>query len=285
MKATLYTFGLLALVLLFGGDIFAQNAIVVEPLTSIGEETGSQTGIGPLANKLYQYGVGIGAILAVLIIMYGGFRYMTSEAVGEKNAGREDIQRAILGLLLVLSPVIVFGVINQDILNLEFNFNRLGDYERNISNGGGGNTPTAPSFCQDYSNFRKVELDLLQGQECRDVLGGGWLRLGDSCCDAANATGSGSCCGFNEELVPPEPVEIKDFAVGFVFGELLDTPSLACKSSDSRDFDTIGECNTERGLLEGEGAAIQISCEGDVYEPPIPAANWEPLADLPWCSN
>tara|TARA_B100000745_G_C20152907_1_gene395205 strand:- start:2080 stop:3039 length:960 start_codon:yes stop_codon:yes gene_type:complete len=141
MKATLYTFGLLALALLFGAEALAQGAITVEPLTDIGVETGNQENIGSFVNQLYQYGVGLGAILAVLIIMYGGFRYMTSEAVGEKSAGREDIQRAILGLLLLLSPVIVFGVINQDILNLNFNLDNLDPdkYGRNpIDNGVGG---------------------------------------------------------------------------------------------------------------------------------------------------
>ena len=138
MKTFLYTFGLLTLALLFGGDVLAQNAIVVEPLTSIGEEAGNQAGIGPFINMLYRYGVGIGAILAVLLVMYGGFQYMTSEAVGSKSEARDAITRAILGLLLLLSPVIVFGVINRDILDLNIDLTRLGDYERlEVTNDGG----------------------------------------------------------------------------------------------------------------------------------------------------
>ena len=52
MKTFLYTFGLLALALFFGGDALAQNAIVVEPLTSIGEEAGNQAGIGPFIKPI-----------------------------------------------------------------------------------------------------------------------------------------------------------------------------------------------------------------------------------------
>ncbi|MBL1434141.1 hypothetical protein COB87_001020 [Candidatus Wolfebacteria bacterium] len=135
MKTFFYTFGLLALVLIFAPDVLAQGAVTVEPLTGIGVKPEDQANIGSFVNKLYQYGVGIGAILAVLVIMYGGFQYMTSEVVGNKSEGRAAITRAILGLMLLLSPVIVFGVINQDILNLDLNLSRLSSEG---SQGGGG---------------------------------------------------------------------------------------------------------------------------------------------------
>jgi len=282
MKTLFYTFGLLVLAFLFGADALAQGALIVEPLTSIGTEAGNQAGIGPFVNLLYKYGVGIGAILAVLLVMYGGFQYMTSEAVGNKSEGRETITRALIGLFLLLSPVLVFGVINRDILNIDLDFGRL-NYGGGVIDDGRGNTQTAPSFCQDYSNFRKVELGL--SQSCQEVIGDGWRRIDSQCCAAANATGSGSCCGFDEDLIPPEPVELGEFTVSYIFGENLTTPSLACKESGSRDFETLAECEVEDGLLQGDGAAIEITCDGTVHTPAIPAANWAPLADLPWCSN
>ena len=60
---------------------------------------------------------------------------MTSEAVGSKSEAKDAITRAILGLILLLSPVIVFSVINRDILDLDFDLSRL-------NNGGGANIET-----------------------------------------------------------------------------------------------------------------------------------------------
>ena len=128
-----------------GGVAFAQDGspLVVDTLTNLpGLEEASTGGIGPLINTLYRYGVGIGAILAVLIIIYGGFKYMTSQVPGVKADGRAEITRAILGLLLLLSPVIVFGIINQDILNFDIDLRRLDagrdPVELGTGSGGGG---------------------------------------------------------------------------------------------------------------------------------------------------
>ncbi|XKT75301.1 MAG: hypothetical protein ACJKSS_00725 [Patescibacteria group bacterium UBA2103] len=133
---------LTALSLLFiAGTAFAQGVVTVEPLTDLpGIEEAATGGVGVLINTLYTYLIGIGAISAVLIIMWGGFKYMTSEAMGDKSAGREDIQRAVLGLLLLLSPVIVFGIINRDITSLNIDLGVL-RYERaeRTNTGGGGN--------------------------------------------------------------------------------------------------------------------------------------------------
>lgn len=137
------TVGLFSL-LLIAGVAFAQDPVVVQPLTDLpGIEEAQAGGVGTLVNTLYTYLIGIGAIAAVLVIMFGGFKYMTSESIGSKSQGREDIQRAILGLLLLLSPVIVFGIINQDITRLDLDLgvlkhDRLEQSTRPGGSGSGG---------------------------------------------------------------------------------------------------------------------------------------------------
>jgi hypothetical protein len=82
--------------------------------------TASQTGLASFLNNLYKYLIGIAAVLAVIEIIWGGIEIM-GESVVKKGDGKARIQQAILGLVLVLSPVLVFTIINPAILNLSLN--------------------------------------------------------------------------------------------------------------------------------------------------------------------
>jgi hypothetical protein len=71
-------------------------------------------------NQLYVLAVGACAIIAVAQIMIAGFRWATAGGSHSTiEEARQGIQNSVLGLLLVLSPTIVFGIINPDILNLK----------------------------------------------------------------------------------------------------------------------------------------------------------------------
>ena len=59
------------------------------------------------------------------MIIWGGLEYATQDVPGAKGAGKEKILNAIFGLVLVLSPVLVFSIINPRILNLSLNLPRL----------------------------------------------------------------------------------------------------------------------------------------------------------------
>ncbi len=78
-----------------------------------------QDGLGSFINTLYTYFISIAAVLAVLEITWGGFLWMGSGAsITSKESGKKKIEMALMGLLLVLSPVIIFGIINPSVLNL-----------------------------------------------------------------------------------------------------------------------------------------------------------------------
>jgi len=72
-------------------------------------------------NSLYKYLIGLAAILAVIEIIWGGLEISTKDSVSKQSDGRERITQAIFGLILVLSPVLVFSIINPSILNLSLN--------------------------------------------------------------------------------------------------------------------------------------------------------------------
>lgn len=122
---------LFLLTLILGAPALA-GAQGFEPLTGLPAfdalSTGS-VGMSAFFNQLYVLAVGAAAIVAVAQIMIAGFKLAYSGGnYGAIEEARHNIQNAILGLLLVLSPTIVFGIINPDILKLEIN---TGIFDRN----------------------------------------------------------------------------------------------------------------------------------------------------------
>ena len=81
----------------------------------------NSTGLAAFLNNLYKYLVGLAATLAVIEIIIGGLQISTQDSVSRRGEGKHRIQQALLGLVLVLSPALVFGIINPSILNLSVN--------------------------------------------------------------------------------------------------------------------------------------------------------------------
>lgn len=88
-------------------------------------------------NALYKYLIGASVVLAIIMIMWGGMEISTQDSIGAHSEGRERITQAILGLIIVLSPVLVFSIINPAILNLSIGLKPL-DIES------GSTTPAPP---------------------------------------------------------------------------------------------------------------------------------------------
>jgi|GEM_PF-2140839 len=91
------------------------------PLTNIPflTETGNAFSLETFLNGLYRISIGIAAVVAVLQIMRAGIMYMGGDSVTEKKEAKNLIALSIGGLILVLSPVIVFSIINPEILSLK----------------------------------------------------------------------------------------------------------------------------------------------------------------------
>lgn len=91
------------------------------PLTSIPgiDAAGNAATLPDFLNNVYKLSIGLAAVLAVLQIIRAGIMYMGGDSVTEKKEARSLITLAIGGLVLVLSPVIVFSIINPKILDLK----------------------------------------------------------------------------------------------------------------------------------------------------------------------
>ena len=93
---------------------YAQGTDFIPLLPSLPgiSETASSNSLAPFLSQIYKICIGLAAVLAVLQIMRAGILYMGGDSITEKKQARELIGTALAGLLLVLSPVIVFSISN-----------------------------------------------------------------------------------------------------------------------------------------------------------------------------
>jgi len=157
------------------------------PLTNIPALTDLGTGftLEAFLNGLFRIAIGAAAVIAVLQIMRAGIMYMASDSgFAEKKEAKNLIGLAIGGLVLVLSPVIVFSIINPEILSL-----KIGGIEKLrpepgatttptvVAPAGGGNGPGAPppiipatgevnGACSVYRNGQVIPASDTIGEQC-----------------------------------------------------------------------------------------------------------------------
>src|SRR3989344_7903428 len=69
-------------------------------------------------NQIYTWSLGIAALLAVLVIIAGGYLITTASGSGEQTAkGKEMIVGAITGLVLLIGAYLILKTINPDLVN------------------------------------------------------------------------------------------------------------------------------------------------------------------------
>ncbi|MDP3734808.1 MAG: hypothetical protein Q8R39_00040 [bacterium] len=85
------------------------------PLTPIPEAAPAKgTDLNTYVFGVFKISVGVAAALAVVMIVYGGILYMTSEAAGGKSKAKEHIMAAVQGLGLILFAGLLLVTIDPD---------------------------------------------------------------------------------------------------------------------------------------------------------------------------
>lgn len=93
-----------------------QNANLFKNMTAANDLSG-------FINGIFKIAIVVGAMLAVLRLVYAGFLYMGTDIFDKKGAAKEAIQNALIGLLLLVTTYILLNQINPDILNLNITQN------------------------------------------------------------------------------------------------------------------------------------------------------------------
>lgn len=122
----------------------AQGFVPLAPITGLTDTNAlsvvNSNGLASFFNNLYKFAIGIAAALAVIQIIWAGLdiAIFHKDAVGAITDDKGKIYNAVFGLVLVLSPVLVFSIINPSILNLSLNLPELKTASGSPTGPGGG---------------------------------------------------------------------------------------------------------------------------------------------------
>ncbi len=68
--------------------------------------------IGTYINALYAYGLGAGALIAIVLIMIGGAQYILGSGIGSVDEGKKRIINAVTGLVILLGAYLLLATVN-----------------------------------------------------------------------------------------------------------------------------------------------------------------------------
>jgi len=131
-------------------------------------------GIGDYVNAIYRLAISIAALLAVLMIIYGGVQYMFSDIVSTKQAAKSTIRGALLGLLLIISAVLILSTINTNLTNFEI---EIAQFEvRDLSPTPGGGSASASCRTTNTCQVIQTPFSAIGARERCDALEGEYLE-------------------------------------------------------------------------------------------------------------
>jgi type IV secretory pathway VirB2 component (pilin) len=260
MKKTLLIAGTL-LFFSLAPHVLAEGFVPLAPIPGLTEGvTANTAGLASFFNNLYKFLIGIAATLAVIMIIWGGLEISTQDSVSKQSAGRERITQAILGLILVLSPVLVFSIINPSILNLSLNIDKLNVMEGvPVGMGGVSAQPAPTTIASGPGQGCVVSGTYLKKATCpSEQLAQDWAS---SACSTGNATvectlvdPSGGCTGAEATCESVSKIfmfldvsnKLNPIIIFSNYQPLVSTPDNPNNGGEAVQF--IGGCTAEGGL-------------------------------------
>jgi hypothetical protein len=125
MKKTflkIYPFIPASLFMLSSVSVFAADYIPLEPGAFPGVSVANATkNLGSFLGQVFNWGIALAVVLALVMIIWGGIQYMTTDSFTGKDEGKGRIQEALKGLGLALVSWLLLYTINPDLVNFSGN--------------------------------------------------------------------------------------------------------------------------------------------------------------------
>jgi hypothetical protein len=145
------------------------------PIGSVSEVNG----LADYINVVYRYLVSIVLVVAIVMTVYGGFRYLFGASIGSVSAGKDIIRDALIGMLLVLGAYTILATINPATTILGLNPpEKIACRELDIPTALQGDRCNTDADCHD-ANSHCVETQFVFRTDT-DVIVGSAIRTGSS---------------------------------------------------------------------------------------------------------
>lgn len=99
-----------------GTEFGAKKYVPLSAIPGLTDSENSTVTMKPFLQLLFKWGIAIAVLLSIVMITFGGFQYMTTDAAFEKSEGKGKINAAIIGLLLALSAWLILQTVDPRIL-------------------------------------------------------------------------------------------------------------------------------------------------------------------------
>lgn len=115
------------------GQVFAQarpDYVALSPLPGATNADNKTTSFPVYVTGIFNLGIGIAGVLAVMVIIFEGISHMLSESFTKKSDTVQRIQAALAGLLLALLAYLILQAINPALVNFNLTLKPVADSGR-----------------------------------------------------------------------------------------------------------------------------------------------------------
>lgn len=91
------------------------------PLPGIGDDNRPVNNLPQYLVSIFRLAIGLAAGLAVIMIMIGGIEYMSTDAIGGKENGKNKIKQALSGLLLAVGAWLILYTVDPSLVTFNLN--------------------------------------------------------------------------------------------------------------------------------------------------------------------
>ena len=201
--------------------------------------------LGEYLALAYRYAVGVGAVIAVVMVVYGGFRFLLGSAVGTIESGKKIIRDALMGLLLILGAWLILNTINPATVKLKLP--EIGNITGKGFKFAGAGVCKVDKDCETGSEKGVCILYDKEAGECTTGAEGALCVCRGDGCSRGSTSGkidSGTCWSTNASLANAMTVGLYS-----IFCQALRNGQQMSKACDVEDVDRKCNNNGKGGML------------------------------------
>lgn len=148
-------------------SVHATDYTVLAPLPGIGDTTGKTT-LQEYLPRAFNLAIGISAVLAFVMITFGGIMYAVSDSLTGRQEGKKYVTNAIYGLVIAIGAYTIIYTINPQMLNFKLDVQRPLSQSTTATPPVTGTQPTGGVGCQGICPYWYVnsQKDIVSYKDC-----------------------------------------------------------------------------------------------------------------------